>query len=473
MILNKVFYTSALVAMLVTGAASCSKDFTDLTNPQSLPLEGTITDLKSFTNATNGVYSYFQAIDYYNRTFILLPDLMADNVFISRRNVGFYLNYDNLALSSNDGNALGAWAAMYRVISNATLAIAGGEALTVNAAQEASVKQAIGEMYAARALAHFDLVRLFAQPYNFTAEASHAGVPLVTTPQKEIVYPARNTVKQVYDQVITDFTKALTLLNVAKKDGYITSDAVKALLAKVHLYKGDWVNAETMATQVISGGNYSLLTNAQYVGSWANDYSAESLFEIENTPTDRPAVNGIGFFYEQTAYGDALATKDLYDTYSATDVRRRLIEAGARANAETPAYIIHKYPKGLSSQDDNIKVIRLSEVYLIRAEARASQAGKEALAQADLNLIIQRADPSALSVSLTGPALIDRILLERRKELAFEGNRLFDLTRRKMNVNRIQSDKSTVVTYPSNKLILPIPLAEKNANPVIEQNTGY
>ena len=466
-------YKTALAGLLMTGAVSCSKDFVDLNNPQSLPLEGTIKDLSSLTNATNGVYSYFQEPDYYNRTFILFPDLMSDNAFISRRNVGFYLNYDNAALSSNDGNALGAWAAMYRVISNANLAIAGGEALAVNADQQANVNQVIGEMYAARALAHFDLVRLFAQPYTFTADAAHPGVPVVTTPQKEIAFPARNTVKEVYDQVIADFTKALTLLNVAKKGGYFTSDAAKALLSKVYLYKGDWTNAETYASQAIASGNQALLTNEQYVGSWAEDFSSESIFEIENTPTDRPAVNGIGFFYEQTAYGDALATKDLYDTYAETDVRKQLIEEGVRENAENPAYIVHKYPKGLTTQDDNIKVIRLSEVYLIRAEAFASQPGKETQALADLNTIIKRADPLAVPETATGQALIDRIILERRKELAFEGNRLFDLTRRKMDVQLIQSDKTTVIPYGAGRLILPIPLAEKNANPDIQQNEGY
>jgi len=471
--LQHILYKSAIVGVLLTGAVSCSKDFIDLDNPQSLPLEGTIKDLNSLTNASNGVYSYFQEVDYYNRTFILFPDLVSDNAFISRRNVGFYLNYDNAALSSNDNNALGAWAAMYRVISNANLAIAAGEALTVSADQQASVNQVIGEMYAARALAHFDLVRLFAQPYTFTAGASHPGVPIVTTPQKEIAFPARNTVKEVYDQVIADFTKALTLLNVAKKGGYFTPDAAKALLSKVYLYKEDWASAENLASQVIASGNHNLLTNAQYVGSWGEDFSPESIFEIENAPTDRAAVNGIGFFYEQTAYGDALATKDLYDTYAATDVRKQLIEEGVRENAEDPAYIVHKYPKGLTTQDDNIKVIRLSEVYLIRAEALASQPGKEVQALADLNTIIKRADPMALAVTVTGQALIDRIILERRKELAFEGNRLFDLTRRKMDVPLIQSDKTTVIPYGASRLILPIPLSEKNANPDIQQNEGY
>src|SRR5690606_12585051 len=118
--------------------------------------------------------------------------------------------------------------------------------------------------------------------------------------------------------------------------------------------------------------------------------------------------DGIGYMTEQAGYGDLLATKDLYDTYTATDVRRNLITPGARANAEPQAYFIRKYPNGVGTKDDNPKVLRKAEAYLIRAEARAelalTDASKRAGALADLNIIVQRADADATDIDLSGQA---------------------------------------------------------------------
>ncbi len=462
-----------LLAMVLLGT-SCSDSFLELKNPQSLPLRGTIKDLATLTTASEGVYAQFKGTGYYNRTFILLPDLLGDNVFISRSNTGKYLDHDIFAVTNDNGYVLGAWAAMYRVIVNANLAISEGEALALS---DNAVKQVIGELYAARALAYFDLVRLFAQPYNFTTDASHMGVPIVTAPNFEIVSPPRSTVKQVYDQIISDLQKALSLLSTPQKPAHFTPTAANALLAKVYLYAGDWPNAEKYATDAIAGP-YSLLTNAAYVASWNTKFSVESLFEIANLATDNAGVNSIGYLYMQTGYGEALATADLYNTYTATDKRRDLIKVGIRkVTFENPAYFVEKYPKGAGTNDDNIKVLRLSDVFLIRAEARAelgkTDAGKVTLAQQDLNTIVQRADPDAADVTLTGDALVERILLERRKELAFEGNRFFDLTRRKKDVNHIRSQEATVYTYPNEKFVMPIPVAETNANGNLIPNPGW
>lgn len=458
------------LAALVSG---CSKEFLDLNNPQALPLEGTIVDAKTLSAASTGAYIPFRDINYYNRTFTLLPDLMSDNVFISRSNSGRYLAMDNFTVTVTDGYVSGAWNAMFRVINNANLAIAGGEKLIPNT----EINQYIGEMYAIRALAHFDAVRLFAQPYNFTNDASHLGIPVITAPSTQIIFPKRETVKTVYDQIINDFNKALSLLSVHNNPGKMTPAAVNALLSKVYLYKEDWEQAEVFATNAINS-NHNLISTANYVASWTDKFTTESIFEIANTPTSNAASDGIGYFYEQAGYGDGLATGDLYNLYSSTDIRRNFIQVGVRrATFENPAYFIKKYPKGNSQRDDNLKVIRLSEVYLIRAEARAelgkTNNAKTTLAQQDLNTIVKRADPAATDITLSGNDLIERILVERRKELAFEGHRLFDLNRRKKNVNNIRSDETLEHTYPNNRFIMPIPFAEMNTNSNMVQNPGW
>ncbi len=470
---SSVKYIQLLLIALILGMSGCKDSFLDLKNPQSLPLQGTIKDLATLTTAGNGAYAQLKDLNYYGRSFLVIPELFGDNAFVSRSNGGRYQEEDLLSITRESGIGLSAWAAMYRTVVNANITITEGEKLVPAAAQN----QVIGEMYALRALAYFDLVRLFAQPYNFTPDASHMGVPLVVERKDELIKPARNTVSEVYAQIILDLKKSLTLMTTAQKQAKFTPTAANALLAKVYLYMGDWVNAEKHATDAIAGP-YSLLARTAYVASWANKFSVESLFEVGTLTTDNLGANSIGYFYEQAGYGEGLATADLYNQYTATDVRRQLIQVGVRnVTFENPAYFVKKYPKGTSTRDDNLKVLRLSEVYLIRAEARAelgkTDASKNAGAQADLNTIAQRADASASAITLSGDALIERILLERRKELAFEGNRFFDLTRRKKNVTHIRSTSQEVFTYPNQKFVYPIPFAETTANKNVIQNPGW
>lgn len=470
---KSVFLIIAAAVLLLSG---CGKSFLELKNPQAIDFDH-ISDLESLTIASTGVYSLFKQSNYYNRTFVIVPELMTDNCFISIKNSGRYLNEDRFTVTNGDSYITGAWRLMSQVVANANLALAASRTIEFPAADQEDADQIIGELYACRALAFFDMVRFFAQPYDFTADASHPGIPVYIEPANQIIYPARETVKSSYDQVIADLKQAESLLDDSKKNGHFTLAAAQALLAKVYLYKGDWVNAELYATKAIDNPNYTLLQNANFVSSWASKFTAESILEIGNTPTSNSGSDGIGYFTEQNGYGDLLATEDLYNTYSATDVRRNLIVPGARAGGEPQAYFIKKYPNGVSSRDDNPKVLRKAEVYLIRAEARAelalTDASRRAGALADLNTIVKRADPAAADVDLSGEELVDRVLLERRKELAFEGNRLFDLNRKGKDVTNIQSDAQTTFEHPHNRFIMPVPYDEMNANSNMVQNPGW
>jgi hypothetical protein len=133
------------------------------------------------------------------------------------------------------------------------------------------------------------------------------------------------------------------------------------------------------------------------------------------------------------------------------------------------SYRVDKWPT--QSNTDNIPIIRLSEVYLNRAEARA-RGGQDASAQADLNMIRQRA--GVPDVTATGQALLDAIALERRIELGYEGHRIHDLMRNRMDINRVDvTGDVAFMSYPCNFCILPIPQAETDTNPNMAQNAGY
>ncbi|MFB9054028.1 RagB/SusD family nutrient uptake outer membrane protein [Formosa undariae] len=462
-----------LILATTVFTVSCSESFLDIDPEQSIAAENAVVDLSSLQTSIYGVYSKLQSNDYYGRTMYVVPELMADDLYLSSRNTGRYLEFENFVVSERNTEVEGLWDASYEVIVNANRAIDGGEKIeTSNTLEQNAINQLVGEAYAIRALTYFDLVRMFAQPYNYTADASHLAVPVITEVNIDVTSPSRNTVNEVYTQVKADLMSALNLLQDEKGEGRFSKGAVNGLMARVALYEEDNINAITYSSEVIDNGGYALISNTDYSTLWSTDFNTETLFEIVNTVSDNEGSNSLGHFFSVKGYADALVTTDLYNLYDAQDVRVQAVLSGEKPSAETNALFVNKFPNETTG-DDNIKILRLAEQYLIRAEAYA-KGGETTLAQADLNAVIKRANPDASDITETGTALLSRILEERRKELAFEGHRLFDLNRNKMDIKIIQSDKELVISYPNDKFILPIPLSEINSNPNIEpQNTGY
>lgn len=477
-------YKTLTVAVLTIFLASCKKNFLDTIPRQQTDADLVIKDLPGTRAAMIGTYSLLQSEAYYGRTLPILPELMSDQVYLSRKNSNRYQSYDQYGVATSDSYASETWSQIYRVIVNANILIAKAEALDYPATEVAEAQHIIGEAYTARALAHFDLVRLFAMPYNYTADAGHMGIPIILKSgydKADLQTPKRNTVKEVYAQVIDDLKKAITLMPekpvgfALSNKGHLSVFAAKSLLARVYLYQGDWINAEKTATEVIGANKYTLLARDKYVEDYKKQNNTETIFEVQYNTTNNLGSNALVNFCLQTgSYGDALATDDLYAKYTATDVRRSFMVIGKRnsSGAENPAVLITKF-NNITTFEEGIKVFRLSELYLIRAEARAKQAGMDALAAKDLDVVAQRADAAKTATTLTGTALQDLIIAERRKEFAFEGHRLFDLTRNKLGFTKYRSGATITIENTSLKTILPIPLSERNANPSIEQNEGY
>lgn len=181
-------------AFLTGSMSSCSENFLEIDPEQSVSTNKVVTDVNTLQTALNGVYSKLQDDGYYGRSVYIIPELMADNLYLSLRNTGRYLDYHNFIVREQDSYAEDLWNTSYEVVINATRAIQGGESLEVAGDQQVAVNQLMGEAYALRALAHFDLTRFFAQPYNFTADAGHLGVPAIASIGDDPISPARNTV---------------------------------------------------------------------------------------------------------------------------------------------------------------------------------------------------------------------------------------------------------------------------------------
>lgn len=462
----KKLFLFALILLVV----SCS-DLLEINPKQSIAEGEALETIEDFEAAVTGVYDLISSSNYYGRYFILTPDVMADDVKQNSQ-ANRAKEYAEYVAFAEHFVTEGLWEQMYQSL-NAANAIINSDAEVAPVEQDA-LDHIVGEAYAIRGQIFFDLVRLYGQHYTFTDDASHLGIPLILEHDR-LNDPNRNTVKEVYDQIISDMTDAISLMNPATRTGStstLSSTAVKALLSRVYLYKEDWENAEKMATEVIESGEYTLLTHDNYYTSgWVNDYSSESIFEIAMTENDNRGSDALGRMYIEEGYGDYLPSGDLSSLIPEGDARRAWFESDDGLSGDYAPYRLVKYPS--VTGQNNTKVIRLSEIYLIRAEAAAMQE-KEIIAQSDVTLIRQRGLPSSEDITATGDELLQEVLLERRKELAYEGQRLWDLMRQKENLVRNECTAATCeVEYGDNRFVLPISAAELNANPNISQNPGY
>jgi len=417
-----------------------------------------------------------QNADWYGRYFMLVPDVMGEDV---KQNASANRAKEWAEYNGSDVDFIPEeiWAEVYEGINIANSII--NSTYEAPTAIQAEFNNIVGQAYALRALAHFDLVRIYAQHYTFTADASHAGIPIVTVYDVES-RPSRNTVKEVYDQVIADFNQAISLMTIDPPSaGHFSKEAAQALLSRVYLYKEDYANAESLATAVINSGKYNLVANGSYADQFLTGNSSEAILEIVFSLADNPGSDHLGGMYKESGYGDYLPSNDLFNIMTDGDVRKTMFATDVNLSGIYGSLRVNKYPSsGADIGTDNLPVIRLSEVYLNRAEARA-KSGNDAGAQADVDLIRQRGFAAAPAVTATGAALVTEILNERRVELCFEGHRIFDITRNKGSVIRTDCTAPTTpvnacaINYPNDRFILPIPDGETNVNENIAQNPGY
>lgn len=468
------FYKLVYAGILLAGLASCKKEFLDLKPYNQISLDVAITNESDMQAAVNGVYAQLRDIDLFGRTLPLLGDLLADNAYISTVNSNRYLPEFTYSYINTHGNAQNTWNDGYNVILRAN------NVINANLPATANSNQLKGEALTLRALTYFTLVNLYAKP--FTTDAAADGVPIVLQYDPKLK-PARSKVSEVYTQVEKDLNDAFGLMtNTSKNSSYVTKYVAKAMLAKVLLFKGDYAGAKTAALDVVTNGGYSLTSAANLVNYWRGaaplTTKVETVFEIAADGIDNNGTNALAYFYDPAGYGDALCADDLYNTYTATDARRGLFNTGQRPVGQT-VRIVNKFPNTTNATDrDDTKILRYADVLLMLAECYA-RTSDEPNAIIRLNQVAQQRDPSFAGYASSGAALINDIILERRKELAFEGHRYWDLARLGRDVVRVNLNNN----YPSNapltlaagsaKRIWPIPQSERDANPNVTQNAGY
>jgi starch-binding outer membrane protein, SusD/RagB family len=476
--------TFVLLAGLLTGCEGFLEQIPKLSQSDALTLS-TYAGLKS---ATQGAYAPLTSVNWYGAYMIIAGDLKGGNAKRGPADSGRYtLEY---LWANSKTNTSSTWITAYYTIAcanNVINKIDGG--FSEANVTEAQLGQLKGECLFLRALGYFDLVRMYAQPY--VAGRDNMGVPVVLVTENG--YPARNTVGEVYDQIISDLEDAQDLMaeDNAVNDGlFANSYAAKALLAKVNLYMGNWQAAADAATEVIDGGKYTLFTVDDYTtyadgGYWGGDgEGSEIIFWVigEASNTYDPYWESIAYLTNPDGYGDVCTGEDLLDLYGAGDVRADLFNEPTEPAEYAGFKWTLKYPGRLGAtptREFNVPVLRLSEMYLIRAEAILNGATITGVAAVDdyNEIRTNRGLVSVVSCTITD------IYAERRRELCFEGNELFDLARTQRSLVRGDdytglSNKNVTFTpggtATENYLwAYPIPQREIDSNENVIQNPGY
>jgi hypothetical protein len=441
-----------LSTLVLTGLSGCDnfldqKPFNDIGESVALTNEDRI------RRAVTGAYSLLQVNEYYGFEWPNAVWLSDDNVFAAGGGTTD-LQFDNHDILSSSNTMEINWRAMYRVINQANNIIEAVE--KVNDANFTAEEKSdlSGQAYFLRGLAYFDLARTW------------GGVPVVLTATRSLSdasFVGRSTVEQVYTQALNDLNEAETRLPEKLDRNLATRKTAQALKARLYLYRQDWANAERFATEVINSQNYQLVKPYEQILAEKN--TAESIFELAYNTVDQNATGGA--FLPQAKggsyrLGPTQQIVHLLRDPSVGGNRSAMLDQFNFNGAVTPH--VNKYRRAGTNNDSPIFVLRLAEMYLIRAEARAQQNNLTGGTQ-DLNAVRSRADvPAAAPASQA--ELLQLIEQERRVELAFEPHRWFDLVRTG------RAGAVLGVTDP-NKYVFPIPTGEIRANPSLQQNNGY
>ncbi len=456
---------------------SC-RDELDLKPFNQIDLDLAFKTQQDFTNALLGAYTGFQSESYYGGVSILYPDILADNLILARS--GRLSASDIYRWQYNPNGTWYIWDAAYKVISRANLILE-----NIDNLPESDFKNNMkGEVLAMRALAHFDIVKVYGK-IPTQGGSLGLGVPYMTSTDITL-RPSRNTVEECYQKIIADFELAKDLINTNNGEGRLNTVAVNALLSRAYLYNGEWQKCIDAAQQSIEGwgaNDLNIVSSSNFIDVWDDNISEEFIFNIVNVFTDDVVI---GNQYSQEA-GEILSEYVIdygfYQLYQDNDTRKIAYVVTEDYNGKTYNHI-NKYLARNAGDPLDTKVIRTSEVYLNKAEAEANL-GKDADAASSLNEIRSNRYEGLLPPDAVGEELKNQIKLERRLELAFEGHRFFDLKRWGLKVERSAFgdlfDGSGIPVEPQNlvlsagdsKFQLPIALEEINVNRNIVQNPGY
>lgn len=451
------YLANYIVILFLVTFSACSDDFLEVKPTNSVPLDSVLSTPEDAQAFLNGAYDALREKSFMGGQAWLLSDMMADNINGAPFNGDWAAHYSwttDIFLSTTRDLMFNG----FKTVSRGNFLLDNID--NVVGLSETEKNRMRGEVLFLRGLAHFELVRFFAQPYGYTADNNHLGIPIRTTYSRDIVN--RSTVKEVYDQVISDLSEAANILPTSN-NGYATSWAAKGYLAKVYFQMNDFQKAFEYANEVIQGSGASLETDL--TKRFGQGHSNEAIFELLSKSLQNNAGNGLRDFFKldiSTGVSSVHLSQGLYSaaTADANDLRGQLWYT------VLPNGLI-QCTKFAIATEMNVPLVHFSEMKLIRAEAAAEL--QNDIAFQDINDIRTRAGLNEVNSGTPYDQLIDIIRNERRLELMCEGNRLHDLKRQAVR-NQPNLKIRGIAPWNCNGMVCQLPDNELKGNPDMEPN---
>lgn len=459
----KLFISALAVALILFQGCD---SLLEVEPQQSVDSEDAITTAEDVRSVLVGAYDAMGDGDLYGGWIQMTGDLLASEGNMSF--VGTFFGPREIANKNqlyDNGQLTSTWIDAYNTINITNNVLANLDLLDAS-----EVPRVEGEAKLIRGMMYFELVRLFAAPYEAGQVNNQAGVPIVLEPTDLITETdnvSRSSVEDVYTLILDDLNDAKNFLSISNpvESYYGNSMVASAMLSRVYLQQGDYEDARDEASRVIEEGNYSLAQSTEIGGSdfaaaFNNESNAsEDIFALQNTNQD--GTNSFITFYAEDSRGDIVISQEHLDEYEANDDRLNLFYS-VGSDIFTGKW--DELPNSEINSANNVNLIRLAEMYLTRAEANFRLGEVEGDTPLnDLNRIRARVDlPEYI---LPTDFDLDDILRERKHELMFEGNLLHDLKRTQRDVGSR--------TYDDPKLVLPIPRRDIDVNSNLCQNPTY
>lgn len=461
--MKKIIIKSSLLALMTFSVIACSEDSLepelsterDLTNS---PVSST-TDLEYLAN---GMYKRMRAAAYYGRDYIIFNEARTDNAY-SIGSSNRFVTLSEMRVNIGDAYPSDTWLSSYRVILNSNYII---NAEGVVGDQDL-IDDYKGQALVARALVHFDLMKLYGQQHI----SGQGGVNAITVPYVTVA-PANSGVVQSMDvdrlklseirtKIYADLDEGISKIQNTSVKTTITKQAALGFKSRIALYfatffPADYQVAYDAAVDAMAEGGSVAPESNFFVQFQGNVIDANSVFELAMPPDDHVGNEGLFEIYNGNAYGDVVAQDNVETLFSNDDIRGEGIEVDSEGDLRN----VKKY----TAYADNVIVMRFEELLLNAAEAAIHVAPSEVVGF--INQIRTNRGLTALT-----SATIDDVLLERRKELIFEGFRFDDLMRLQLDVPTNPRMTDTF-NYGHYRTAFPIPLSEINASGM-QQNSGY
>ncbi len=485
---GKIYITLVLMITIF----SCS-EFLTVEPDKQISITEQFSTKEGVLQAVNGMYYEFEAL--YSSKFFIYAGLLGGNISFSPKkqdqfleipiaqNISQIYEFRDLA---DESDMESIYKSAYDLVNAANLIIeyvADNEALIAE-----EIQQVTAEALTCRAYVHYILAILYAQNYSYTPDASHPGVIYNTsTIISGVDFPVRLSMAETYLLMKDDLETAMEMftenraLPYGEANTYFNSMTTASLFARVALQMNDWESAYRYADTVITYSGLKVMKDTMYLKEWEDPTASlsETIFEL-STPKTSDGNPGSSVAQDHYRYNDVnnynvyIASGDLLDLYAANDIRKEMFLEVLLPTSVNGIITDQVYNFTRKFQAEKaIPATRLSEMFLIRAEAAARKTVPDnSMALISLNKIRYRA---GLDPLVTDENLLEEIFLERRRELAFENFLFFDLARYHKDIERDKGCLASVcsMTYPADHFVLPIPEKTVLLNENLQQNEGY